>query len=485
MASELLRILIKGGVLSPSELKQIIHLIEGSGLDYFHFGSRQDILFPKTEKLDLVKAQFPQFNVEELSKKKYQNIVCSYAAADIFPSTSWLTGTSYLYILEQFRYSPTLEINICDPQQRLVPLFTGNLNFIASPHDDYWYLHLHLPGYEKEDYYPVLIHTWDIATIAQSIEELQEEANRIDDLFHLVNNSVDTNNRTFEEGLSIPFYPFPYYEGMNRMGLDQYWLGLYWRDNKYSLRFLKALCDLCLTCKIGKICITPWKSFIVKGIPVEHKITWEKFLGKNGINVRHSSLELNWHLPVDDPDAFDLKRFMVRNFDQNDISTYGLTFSVSSYYGKNFTSVVIVKNPQPTIVGDFQVRPTYNVLYSQNFDPNTRVYKTYAQDVDKIDLPPLLMELSQLYFDQLGEATNVVSHMAEEKDPKKSLEVNIYQCPACWTQYDSLYGDPAQGIATGTPFAQLPETYCCPTCEAPKGSFQRKSGQTMSISTTP
>ena len=61
---------------------------------------------------------------------------------------------------------------------------------------------------------------------------------------------------------------------------------------------------------------------------------------------------------------------------------------------------MIVKNPQPSIVGNFQVRPTYNVLYSENFDPNTRVYKTYAQDVDKIELPPLLMELSQLYFDR-------------------------------------------------------------------------------------
>lgn len=477
MKKELIRILIKGGVLSPSELKQIIHLIESSDLDYFHFGSRQDILFPKTEKLEKLKAQFSQFKLEELVKKKHQNIVCSYVAADIFPSTPWLTGTTYLYVLEQFHYKPSLEINICDPQQRLVPLFTGNLNFIASPHDGYWYLYLQLPDYEKSDYYPVLIHTWDIVTIAQSIEELQDEANRIDDLFHLISNSVDTNNRTFDQGLSIPFYPFPYYEGMNRMGLDQYWLGLYWRDNKYNLKFLKALCDLCLACKVGKICITPWKSLVVKGIPAKHKITWEKFLGKNGINIRHSSLELNWHLPVDDSEAYALKRFMVRNFDQNDISTYGLTFSVSSYYGKNFTSVVIVKNPQPNIVGDFLIRPTYNVLYSQNFDPNTRIYKTYAQDVDKIELPSLLMELSQLYFDQLGESTNLISHVAEEKKVSASVKMELYQCVACWTQYDSSYGDPAQGIEPKTPFAQLPEHYCCPTCEAPLSSFKKKKQQ--------
>ncbi|MEN0051183.1 MAG: rubredoxin, partial [Bacteroidota bacterium] len=96
---ELNRLLIKGGVLSPSELKQIIDLVEGTGLDYFHFGSRQDILFPRTKKLAEVSKQFPQFDIEELSQKKYHNIVCSYVATDIFASTPWLTSTTYLYIL--------------------------------------------------------------------------------------------------------------------------------------------------------------------------------------------------------------------------------------------------------------------------------------------------------------------------------------------------------------------------------------------------
>ena len=104
-----------------------------------------------------------------------------------------------------------------------------------------------------------------------------------------------------------------------------------------------------------------------------------------------------------DESALELKRFIVLNFDQNDISTYGLTFSIKSNYGVNFTSVVIEQNPAPTIVKNFQIRPTYNVLYCKNFNPNQLEYITYAQDVDRIELPGLLMELSQLYFEQLGE----------------------------------------------------------------------------------
>jgi len=32
---------------------------------------------------------------------------------------------------------------------------------------------------------------------------------------------------------------------------------------------------------------------------------------------------MNWHLPVDDMEALELKKFWYSGFDQNDISTYG------------------------------------------------------------------------------------------------------------------------------------------------------------------
>ncbi|MEM6380744.1 MAG: rubredoxin, partial [Bacteroidota bacterium] len=367
------RILVKGGVLSPSELKQIITMAETLGLDALSFGSRQDIILPMVEGQTEILNQYPNLNLENLSDTTYQNITCSYVASDILPATSWLGSATYLYILEQFRNKSTLEINVTDPRQRLVPLFTGHLNFIASHHEDYWYLYLKLPNWGQHQLYPVLIYTWDIGKVAAMIEKHCLEMEKASAIFETINKLVDTsNNRTIDKKLEIPFVMFPYYEGMNRMGTDNYyWLGLYWRDNKYYLEFLKALCALCLECKIGKICITPWKSFIVKGIHESFKLKWEKLLGKFGINVRHSLLELNWHLPVANQDALNLKRFIVRNFDQNDISTYGLTFGISSNYGKYFTSIVIQENPKPKAVRDFEIRPTYNVLYAKKFDPNT------------------------------------------------------------------------------------------------------------------
>lgn len=468
------RVVVKGGVLSPAELKQILEIAEGAGLDTISFGSRQDILFIK-EDGDFSIAHQDKFQIISPEQEGAENIVSSYVSSDIFSNTPWLTGDRYLYILEQFRIQPNLKINITDPRQRLVPLFTGHLNFIASEHEDYWYLFVRLPEWESNQMYPALIYSWDLEKVAAAIEEsLQEEPETVDFLFDLVNDAVDLNNRTIDKPLEVPFYPFPYYEGINRVGTDSYWMGLYWRNNKYYTNFLKALCDLCSDCRIGKISITPWKSLIIKGIAEPYKLEFEKLLGQYGINVRHSMLELNWHLPVNNRSAIKLKKYLVSYFDKHDISTYGLTFGITDYTRKAyyFTSIIIEKNEPPIELSGLKIRSTYNLLHAKNFDPNTQEYLVYVQEVDKSDLPELLIELSKIYFDQLGN---------EKPSPEKPVKIKelvsteAYQCRECLTVYDSNYGDVAQGIAAETPFDLLPVDYHCSLCEAPKSSFIKKN----------
>lgn len=472
MNDDLQRVLIKGGVTSPGELKDIIYMLEEAGLTEMYFGSRQDLLFPlrniKEEQLE----RLSKFNTDIINKRSYQNIVSSYVCADIFDMTHWLKGSTFLYILEGFDYLPELKINITDPKQRLVPIFSGNLNYIASESEDYWYLNVKLPHWKTSAFYPVLIYSWDINTISQAIEKIHEDINDVDELFFVMNKNLDTNNKSIETPLEVPFITFPYYEGMNRMGLDQFWLGLYWRNNRYDLNFLKEFCGFCLDNGIGKICITPWKSFVVKGIKKQSRPELERFLGQRGINVRHSQLEMNWHVPVDDHEALELKKYLVRSFDQNDISTYGLTFGISDNVGKrsHFSSIIIEKNQQPNIVKDFEVRPTYNVLHFKNFDPNTQKCEAYANDVDKIELPGLLMELSKKYFEQLGTPKETI---APRKKTEDTSVRSVYQCQSCFTIYDSLVGDKKSNIPKGTEFNKIPDSYSCQVCDSPKSEFKK------------
>ena len=49
-----------------------------------------------------------------------------------------------------------------------------------------------------------------------------------------------------------------------------------------------------------------------------------------------------------------------------------------------------------------------------------------------------------------------------------------YVCPACGFVYDEAEGDPANGIAPGTKFEDLPASYVCPWCGVPAEQFEKQ-----------
>lgn len=46
-----------------------------------------------------------------------------------------------------------------------------------------------------------------------------------------------------------------------------------------------------------------------------------------------------------------------------------------------------------------------------------------------------------------------------------------YQCGACFFPYHEAEGLPDEGIAPGTKWADVPETFVCPDCGTPKAGF--------------
>ena len=48
-----------------------------------------------------------------------------------------------------------------------------------------------------------------------------------------------------------------------------------------------------------------------------------------------------------------------------------------------------------------------------------------------------------------------------------------YRCTVCGYIYDPAVGDSSQGIAAGTPFEQLPDTWVCPECGVAKDMFEK------------
>lgn len=48
-----------------------------------------------------------------------------------------------------------------------------------------------------------------------------------------------------------------------------------------------------------------------------------------------------------------------------------------------------------------------------------------------------------------------------------------WKCSVCGYVYDPEYGDPDTGIAPGTPFEKIPDSWSCPICGATKELFNK------------
>jgi rubredoxin len=476
---DLIRAFVNGGFLSPADLLKIMEISRFLGNSYIHFGSRQDIMFPTNgHGEDVFGESFRALNIHyELGSDQtiHQNIITSYVAVNITETTPWLKEDTYHVIIDGFDYNPRLKINIVDPLQGVVPLFTGELNFIASKEENYWYLFVRDTRKSNlVECWPRLVFGQDIPRISKEIEALflNYLPFTVEQMYMMfINEFIRIRYKPIAERLRFSAQTFPYYEGINSMLNGQYWLGLYWRNNMYDIDFMSAACRLCQETDISKINIIPWKAFIIKGLKPSDRVRWEKVMGKFGINERHSSLELNWHLPLLDNEALALKRFLVRELDQQDISTHGLTFTIRTHREMvYFTNIVIEKNVGSPVPGDH-----WDILYARNFNPASQTYTAYARGVEKEMIPALLIELSKRYFRQLNpeKETSAETLPTPVSDPQSESFPAAYQCVNCLTIYDEQKGDALAGVPAGVAFADLPDSYTCHVCGAGKIEFAR------------
>jgi rubredoxin len=65
-----------------------------------------------------------------------------------------------------------------------------------------------------------------------------------------------------------------------------------------------------------------------------------------------------------------------------------------------------------------------------------------------------------------------MSRLAQEPG-QEVAEMDKWKCTACDYIYIPEYGDPQGGVAPGTPFEELPDTWKCPSCGVPKSMFQK------------
>lgn len=477
-ARAVVKVNLAGGIVSAGDLYTILELAENVGVDQVRFGNRQQMFFKvDARQATLLQQSLKDANIiHELNADAYPNIISSYVTEEVFHNTSWLREGVYKDIFDLFNYKPQLKVNIIGSDQTFLPFFNGNLNFITSNISNYWFLHIRFPKTNISYTWPTLIYSQDIPAISRLIEkEILDNKDLFYDqgkisrqlIYTIVSAKKTFITEPITEPLLLPNFQLPYYEGFNRYG-NKIWLGVYRRNELYSIVFLKDVAKVCLETRIGQIYTTPWKSIIIKGIVDGDRILWDAVLTKHRINVRHASNELNWQLEDLSDEGLNLKHEIVKAFDAVDLRTYRLCFAIKTKPKTGLFGSVIIKKVFEALD---PTQDLFEILYTRDFNPNSKDFIYFKKGIRKADISDNLIAVCDIFYEfQLNPSKN--SFLYKEADHRKNKERDeVYQCKNCLTIYDHEVGDIQKGINPGLRFEQLGKNFFCPTCEAPKEDF--------------
>lgn len=73
-----------------------------------------------------------------------------------------------------------------------------------------------------------------------------------------------------------------------------------------------------------------------------------------------------------------------------------------------------------------------------------------------------------------GKSPKTAPTYVDENKQKEVKKMDRYVCIVCGYVYDPEVGDPDSGIAPGTPFEQIPDSWSCPICGVSKDSFEKE-----------
>lgn len=464
----LIKINLPGGFISAGDLYEILLIAESAGASTIRFGNRQQLYFEidinnlEDLELDMLKSEI-RF---EIDADEHPNIISSYVTDSIFNHEGWLREGVYKDIFDAFEYQPKLKVNLVDHNQTFVSFFSGNINFIASSTNNYWFTYIRFPKTDQLYCLPSLVYSEDIPALARAIEqtilkqkELFYGRTEIDEklLQKTLTAKLNLAFRPVTEPLKLPDFYLPYYEGFNKYG-NKYWLGIYRRNELFPLDFLKDACLLCLQSRIGQIYTTPWKSIIIKGIEQTDRGQWGLILSKYHLNIRHAANELNWQIEDICPEGLELKQQLVREFEEADLRTYQLCFAIKTQPKTGLQGSIILRK---------HASGSYDILHTRDFNPNLKDEVVYRTQIQAHDLSKHLITLCHLFYDAQSNLLPTISLPETAAEQEKPI---LYQCNCCLTRYDKAYDDPANNVEKGTEFTSLSD-YACPICEAPMSEF--------------
>ena len=462
-----IRINFLGGIASPGELRDIMSALKACQVQNVKFGLRQQMIFQlPVQSGERFEQRMKAIKVDYyVDQNPHPNVVSSYVAEEVFQQGNWLSEGIYKDVFDAFDFNPRIKINISDAQQSFSPFFSGHINFISSDEPNFWHLYVRIPKTNEIVKSDRLLFSNELASISKYLER-RLLAGQKENLFEGLPVAI---SMPAEKDLHLPRFTLPYYEGFNRYG-KKTWLGIYRREELFNVEFLLDLSNLCLNTKIGEICLTPWKSIIVKNISEKERTAWSSLLARHDINVRHAANELNWQIEDDSPEAMKLKTRLVDYFNQKDLRTFGICLGIKTVPKTEvFASVMVLQRKWKFL----PMLKYYDITYTTDYDPNGREVAYFSKGIPGFMLPEKLRE-AVLQFNQYISINLFAEQYTEQERSAEPVKKNqpVHQCSSCLTVYDPEFGDELNGIHPGVAFDDLPASYSCSICGSEKEQFK-------------
>jgi len=84
--------------------------------------------------------------------------------------------------------------------------------------------------------------------------------------------------------------------------------------------------------------------------------------------------------------------------------------------------------------------------------------------------------MTYAYYQQVkgGKSPKTAPTYVQDEPVAKSQTAARYACSVCGYVYDPVKGDSDSGIAPGTRFEDIPDSWTCPVCGADKSKFEKE-----------
>lgn len=460
-----------GGRITFRLLRQLAEegMVHGDGT--LALGNRQEIILPQIGldshdyMRDIVGTRLPEFH------PKRPNMVTTRAVASRAQRTAWLGEGGYDAILAGFQSNPAIAVDIVDPLQQSLPLFTGQAHFVATPEPDYWQLYLNVIPEGDRIALSQAIHSEDIAAVTGLVHQhfiahgtldpaaLQEAIGR------LLGGRLRTLG-TVPVGHGTGIRPIVGFKRDPQS--DRFSLGIPVQRTPLPGPFLIDLSLLADRCAITTAHLSPWKSLLVHGITPADRIHFERLLLRHRINLNPGAWDhvtLNgWRSPRLAQCANELLSALNKHLPHAADLSIALVDDVMTLPD---TPIVIRAKRSSRLFSRFQGAPRFSIFARSRFERSNPTLTPHGRELPFKSLVTNLL----LLIGDYGSAERKAEPKATPQN-RVSPPLNAYRCTECGSEYSALYGDPLGGIEAGTPFEELPDAWCCPTCEAPLDRYK-------------